>query len=125
MFSRAQDEVLLLPGVQYQVRNVQDMGHGLIIVELAETRASREFQVGKRLGGGGISCPIGVTGHHIFLSYRRIDSDKARTIEQALTKLGYKVCILEGCTLSLRPSAVIVKNCSQCELMLSALFLGG
>ena len=42
--------MLLLPGAQYSVNNVSEMAPGLLIVELAEKRASREFKVGRRLG---------------------------------------------------------------------------
>ena len=38
-----------------------------------------------------VTCPLGSTGFHIFLSYRRIDVDKARSVKQALVALGYVV----------------------------------
>lgn len=38
-----------------------------------------------------ISCPLGASGKHIFLSYRRIDSHLAATVKHALEKLGYAV----------------------------------
>jgi hypothetical protein len=38
-----------------------------------------------------VACPVGASGFHIFLSYRRIDADKARSLKQALKELGYRV----------------------------------
>ena len=38
-----------------------------------------------------VVCPCGQSGFHIFLSYRRIDMHKARSIKQALVTLGYSV----------------------------------
>eukprot|EP01043_Picozoa_sp_COSAG02_P056640 COSAG02_NODE_6743_length_3389_cov_1.334347_6_plen_494_part_01 len=38
-----------------------------------------------------VACPMGSSGFQIFLSYRRIDADKARSIQQALVALGYRV----------------------------------
>jgi hypothetical protein len=37
------------------------------------------------------SCPLGRSGHHIFLSYRRLDSHYASNVKYALEKLGYSV----------------------------------
>ena len=39
----AEEEVLLLPGTQYDIVNVGDVGGGVVIVELTESKASREF----------------------------------------------------------------------------------
>jgi hypothetical protein len=36
-------------------------------------------------------CPLGSTGFHIFLSYRRIDAERARAVKLSLEQLGYKV----------------------------------
>eukprot|EP01050_Picozoa_sp_SAG11_P023462 SAG11_NODE_4721_length_1793_cov_1.502952_2_plen_387_part_00 len=38
-----------------------------------------------------ISCPVGRSGRHIFLSYRRIDRELATNIKLVLEKLGYIV----------------------------------
>jgi hypothetical protein len=38
-----------------------------------------------------VSCPLGASGKHIFLSYRRVDSHLAATVKHALEQLGYIV----------------------------------
>lgn len=38
-----------------------------------------------------ISCPLGSSGKHIFLSYRRVDSHLAKMVQAALEKRGYVV----------------------------------
>ena len=44
-----ENEVVLMPGVQYVVKNVAWFGHGLIIVELSEVKASRNFCPGSAM----------------------------------------------------------------------------
>ena len=39
----------------------------------------------------GVRCPVGSTGFHVFLSYRRVDVERARAIKLALEAIGYKV----------------------------------
>jgi uncharacterized protein YjbI with pentapeptide repeats len=39
----------------------------------------------------GFRCPVGSTGFHVFLSYRRVDAERARAIKLALEAIGYKV----------------------------------
>eukprot|EP01045_Picozoa_sp_COSAG04_P007708 COSAG04_NODE_409_length_14823_cov_4.646767_11_plen_543_part_00 len=54
---------------------------GMIISQLSTLGLRREP----------VACPVGSSGFHIFLSYRRIDADKARSVKQALVALGYQV----------------------------------
>ena len=41
--------------------------------------------------GAAITCPVGASGKHIFLSYRRVDSHLASLVRTALEKRGYIV----------------------------------
>ena len=56
-----------------------------------ELQAQVEQSDAEQTGQTDVACPTGSSGFHIFLSYRRIDADKARSVKQALVALGYSV----------------------------------